>query len=280
MMRTVNEKVQGVRTQDGAGVSLVRVLGTWTVDAFDPFLMLDSFDSTNPADYAAGFPMHPHRGIETVSYVARGKMLHRDSMGHEDEVSDGEIQWMCAGSGILHEERIPEAERLLGCQLWLNLPAADKMCAPSYHAVRASDIEEIALEGGVLRLLAGEYEGHVGHKGAHLPLDYYDIRLDEGAALDIPVAADRAVLVFTLIGEADVCGEHLPEKTAARPVDGDMVRIEAAQGSAQILFMSSKRLDEPVAWGGPIVMNTQAELSRAFDELQSGTFLREGIDYE
>ena len=252
MLRTIKNKVQGAAAVDGADVHLTRVLGNWTVDAFDPFLMLDSFDSTNPADYTAGFPMHPHRGIETVSYVARGRMLHRDSMGHEDEVTDGEIQWMCAGSGIMHEERIPAADRLLGCQLWLNLPAKDKMCAPTYHAVKAADIQEIPLDGGTLRLLAGSYGTHSGYRGAHLPLDYYDIRLDAGAAVDIPVEPDRAVLVFTLLGAATVCGTPLPEKTAARPVDGDTVRIEAANGPAQVLFMSSRGWTSPWPGAGPL----------------------------
>ncbi|MBN2221661.1 MAG: pirin family protein, partial [Vallitaleaceae bacterium] len=127
MERTVRNQVTGYRTQDGAGVSLVRVLGNRTVDEFDPLLMLDSFDSINPSDYIAGFPLHPHRGIETISYVYRGHMTHKDSLGNEDTIGDGEVQWMTAGSGILHEENLPASDRLLGVQLWLNLAAKDKM---------------------------------------------------------------------------------------------------------------------------------------------------------
>lgn len=136
MKRKVKTKVKGFRTTDGAGVKLVRVLGNLTTKEFDPILMLDSFDSINPDDYTAGFPMHPHRGIETISYVSRGKMVHRDSLGNEAGISDGEVQWMNSGSGIMHEEMVPAAERLLGVQLWLNLPAKDKMSKPSYNAVK------------------------------------------------------------------------------------------------------------------------------------------------
>ena len=306
-LKSVATQVRGRRAVDGAGVSLVRVLGNWTADEFDPFLMLDSFDSTGPADYTAGFPMHPHRGIETVSYVARGAMLHRDSLGHTDQVGDGEVQWMCAGSGILHEERIPAADRLLGCQLWLNLPAADKMCPPSYHAIKAADIKEFPLSGttthrdeastgagdsptecsgdsrrvGTLRLLAGSFGEHRGHQGAHLPLDYYDIRLDAGASVTIPVKHGRTTMVFTLLGDATVGGTALREKTAALLTRrGDAVRIEAAGSPAQLLLMSAPRLDEPVAWGGPIAMNTEEELRQAFADLDSGTFLRDAIAYE
>ncbi len=161
MERKISQQVRGYRTTDGAGVSLVRVLGNQTVQAYDPILMLDSFDSTNPDDYTAGFPLHPHRGIETISYVYRGYMTHKDSLGNEDTIGDGEVQWMTAGSGIMHEEKLPAAERLLGVQLWLNLPAKDKMAPPAYHSIKNADIEDIDFNWGKLRLLAGEFEGKV-----------------------------------------------------------------------------------------------------------------------
>ena len=142
MERKIINHVRGYRTEDGAGVSLVRVLGNRTVRDYDPILMLDSFDSTNPEEYTAGFPMHPHRGIETISYVYCGHMTHRDSLGNEDTIGDGEMQWMTAGSGIMHEEKLPAAERLLGVQLWLNLPAKDKMMPPAYHSIKNPDIGE------------------------------------------------------------------------------------------------------------------------------------------
>jgi redox-sensitive bicupin YhaK (pirin superfamily) len=277
--RTVEDQVTGYRTQDGAGVSLVRVLGNRTADAFDPFLMLDSFDSTNPADYVAGFPMHPHRGIETISYVYRGTMVHRDSLGHAKSISDGGVQWMTAGSGILHEEMIPEADRLLGVQLWLNLPAADKMVAPAYHGIESSDIPEVALGGkSLVRVLAGSYGEARGFQSQQLPLDYYDVQLEPGASVSVPVGTDRSVMAFTLMGQAQVCGASIAEKTAVRLADGDTVTIENRGAvRTQTLLMSSRRLDEPVAWGGPIVMNTREELSDAFRELEAGTFLKEEI---
>ena len=143
MERKIINAITGYVTKDGAGVKLVRVLGRDTIETYDPILMLDSFDSLNPIDYIAGFPEHPHRGIETISYVSKGKMTHKDSLGNEDTIGDGEVQWMTAGSGILHSETLPSSERLLGVQLWLNLPAKDKFCSPSYHSIKNSDIKEI-----------------------------------------------------------------------------------------------------------------------------------------
>jgi redox-sensitive bicupin YhaK (pirin superfamily) len=275
MDRRVKKVVRGFKAIDGAGVHLVRVLSNETVREFDPFLMLDSFDSTNPDDYTAGFPLHPHRGIETITYVRLGKMHHRDSLGFEDTVSDGELQWMCAGSGILHEETIPPAKRMLGVQLWLNLPHAQKMATPHYHAVGHDEIEDIPVEGGSVRLLAGTFEGHKGYQSSHLPLDYYDIGLEPGAALTIPVGKDRAVMVFTLLGDVTIGGTRLAEKSAAHLADGDSVTIKAEDKPVHVLFMSSKALNEPVAWGGPIVMNTEEELNTAFEELREGTFQKE-----
>jgi len=280
MTRTVEKKVKGFRTRDGAGVSLVRVLGNGTVKDFDPILMLDSFDSLNPADYTAGFPMHPHRGIETISYVVAGKMAHRDSLGSEDAISDGEVQWMTAGSGIMHEEMIPAAPRLLGVQLWLNLPAADKMMPPAYHSIRRESIPQVELEGGSLRVLAGEYRDTAGFQGRHLPLDYYDVYVKPGAAVTVETKPGRTVMAFTLLGDAVISGEAVSEKTAVKLSDGESVEIKSAGGELHVLIMSSRALNEPVAWGGPIVMNPQLELSRAFSELRNGTFLRDDMSYD
>lgn len=279
MDRKVKHTVRGQQAIDGAGVRLVRVLGHGTVDEYDPFLMLDSFDSYNPNDYIAGFPMHPHRGIETISYVAQGAMTHRDSMGNEDTVSSGEVQWMTAGSGIMHEEKLPASERMLGVQLWLNMRSTDKMAKPDYHALKADTIESIPLEKGELRLLVGNYEGHQGFQSKYLPLDYYDIKLQPGGSVTIKTEPNKTVLVFTLEGYAIVAGEKIAEKTAARLSDGEQVVLAAGDEAAEILFLSSDRLDEPVSWGGPIVMNTRSELEHAFDELRSGQFLKESVDY-
>lgn len=280
MERKVKVKVKGFRTTDGAGVSLVRVLGNQTTEEFDPILMLDSFDSINPDDYTAGFPMHPHRGIETISYVSQGKMVHRDSLGNEDGISDGEVQWMNSGSGIMHEEKVPASKKLLGVQLWLNLPAKDKMSKPSYNSIKNNEIEEIEIDGGKLRLLAGNYKGHQGYKGKHLPLDYYDIHLNVDGEITITTAQEDSVMIFTLLGDIYINGEHIEEKTAVKLTQGDSVTIKNGKRDAQILYISSKALNEPIAWAGPIVMNTQEELQTAFSELRNNKFIKEKVNYE
>lgn len=279
MERKISRQVTGFRTVDGAGVNLVRVLGHNTIEDYDPILMFDSFDSIDPDDYTAGFPMHPHRGIETISYIYQGQMTHKDSLGNEDTISDGEVQWMTAGSGILHEEKLPASERMLGVQLWLNLPAKDKMVPPAYNSIKNSEIEEIQLENGKLRLLAGQFKDKEGYKSNYLPLDYYDIHLDPGASITIDTEENRSVMVFTLLGEAYVAGELVKEKTAVKLTDGNKLELKATDKKAQILFVSSEMLKEPVSWGGPIVMNTREELHKAFDDLEKGTFLQDNISY-
>lgn len=279
MERKIMQQVTGYRTQDGAGVNLVRVLGNGTVQEYDPILMLDSFDSINPDDYTAGFPMHPHRGIETISYVYSGYMTHKDSLGNEDTIGDGEVQWMTAGSGILHEEKLPASERMLGVQLWLNLPAKDKMVPPAYHSIKNAEIEEINLESGKLRLLAGEFEGRKGYLSKYLPLDYYDIHINPNASIILNTESERSVMVFTLLGDAYIGDELVKEKSAVKLTSGDKVEIKATDKNAQVLFVSSTALAEPVAWGGPIVMNTKEELNKAFDDLRKGTFIQSKISY-
>lgn len=279
MERKIIRLVTGYRTTDGAGVHLVRVLGNMTVEDYDPILMLDSFDSTNPSDYIAGFPLHPHRGIETISYVCRGQMTHKDSLGNEDTIGDGEVQWMTAGSGILHEEKLPASKRLLGVQLWLNLPKKDKMVPPAYKAIKNNEIEEVNLSWGKLRLLAGQFENHQGYKSKYLPLNYYDIHLNPEAEAVIDTQVDESVMLFTLLGDVYVGEKLIKEKTAVKLSAGTFVKIKATNNHTQVLFVSSKALKEPVAWGGPIVMNTKEELYKAFDDLRNGTFLIDKISY-
>ncbi len=279
MKRKIGEKVTGFRTQDGAGVSLVRVLGHDTIESYDPILMLDSFDSIDPEEYIAGFPMHPHRGIETVSLISNGNMVHKDSLGNEDAITDGEVQWMTAGSGILHEERLPASKRMLGVQLWLNMPAKDKMAPPEYHSIKKDQIEEIPIDGGILRLISGQYKEHKGFIGQYSPLDYYHILLDSNKKISIDMDQDKSVMVFLLLGDARVAGEVVSEKTAVKLTEGTSLDIESLDDAIQILFISSDRLDEPVSWGGPIVMNTRKELELAFSELRGGTFLKDKVHY-
>ena len=279
MKRKIKTTVKGFRTIDGAGVNLVRVLGRDTVKEFDPILMLDSFDSINPEDYTAGFPMHPHRGIETISYVSSGKMMHRDSLGNEDTVSSGEVQWMNSGSGILHEEQIPEADRLLGVQLWLNLPKDDKMSKPSYNSIKKEDIKEINIDGGKIRLLAGDYNEFTGYKGKHLTLNYYDIHLDESAEITLNMDENESVMLFTLLGSVYIEDELVEEKTAVKLTEGNSLSIKNGDEKAQVLYISSKALNEPISWAGPIVMNSKEEIKEALDDLNKGRFIKEQLEY-
>lgn len=279
MERTILNQLSGFPTKDGAGVHLVRVLGNKTASQYNPILLLDSFDSQNPNDYMAGFPMHPHRGIETISYVFKGQMTHRDSLGNEDTIGDGEIQWMTAGSGILHEEKLPASEELLGVQLWLNLPAHQKMVPPAYHSIKNHEIEEIPIDSGKIRLLAGVFNNHKGHMSAYLPLDYYDIHLKAMGSFHYEVPKDRMIVLFALKGNFTIGEQSLSEKSAALLTQGTHISIHADMGGGQILYISTMPLDEPLAWGGPIVMNTKEELNQAFADLETGDFLKRGIHY-
>lgn len=274
MERKITHRVKGYATVDGAGVHLIRVLGNEKVRDFDPFLMLDSFDSHRPEDYTAGFPMHPHRGIETITFLAHGSISHSDTLGFKDTISDGEVQYMNAGSGVLHEEQIPPVPRECGLQLWLNLPAKDKMSKPVYHAIKKDEIREIPFDGGVVRLLMGTYGEDKGYEGHHLPLDYYHIRLEAGKSIVIPTDEDCSVMAFTLQGNVSIAGEKVEEKTAVKLSSGDSVVIEGGDTEAEVMFMSSVALHEPVYWGGPIVMDSQEKLYDAFKELRNGTFLK------
>lgn len=279
MERKIYNQLTGFHTKDGAGVHLVRVLGNKTASAYNPLLLLDSFDSKNPEEYMAGFPMHPHRGIETISYVYRGKMTHRDSLGNEDTIGDGEVQWMTAGSGILHEEKLPASDQLLGVQLWLNLPAHQKMVSPAYHSIKNHEIEEIAFDGGKIRLLAGHYKNYKGFLSAYLPLDYYDVHLSPEARFHYEVPNERLIVLFALKGDFIIGDEVLSEKTAALLTYGTDITVKAGLEGGQLLYISTLPLEEPIAWGGPIVMNTREELNQAFDDLEKGVFLKKNINY-
>ena len=279
MNREVIYETKGMRATDGAGVQLVRVFGNRTTDIYDPFLMFDAFDSKDKSEYEAGFPMHPHRGIETVSFLSKGEMTHRDHLGIEATIYDGEAQWLTAGSGAEHEE-MPGGERILGSQLWLNLPAKDKMSASqAYHSITNKEIKEFKLEGGKLRLITGKYRNEEGWQGKYLPLDFYDIHLEANAKVEIPIRDGWSAFVFTLLGDVTVGGKPISEKTAAKLGEGDRVLLETKESGAEILIYASKRLDEPVAWYGPIVMNTQDEIRQAFEDLNAGTFIKERADY-
>lgn len=274
--RKIKKQVQGKRTMDGAGVHLVRVLGAGTMYDFDPFLMLDSFDSYNPEDYMKGFPWHPHRGIETITYLVAGEINHQDSLGNKGKILAGESQWMTAGSGIMHQEMPKESPRMLGLQFWLNLPQSEKMAAPHYFDIGVDQIGVIENENGTVRVIAGEYQGVQGAKPLHLQATFYDIEIVSGKEIIVPTKADETAFVFTLEGDGKVAGERVAAKTAVLLDEGDQVVLGALEGSpVRFVFAMAKPLKEPISWGGPIVMNTKEELSLAFDELRDGTFIKE-----
>lgn len=276
MERRIANKVVGYQTKDGAGVKLNRVLGNRTAEEYDPILMLDSFDSRNPEDYMKGFPFHPHRGIETISYLRSGAMTHRDHLGNQSTVKDGGVQWMTAGSGIIHEETPHAADRMLGVQVWLNMKTDDKMSDPAYYDIPSSKIPEVEFDGGYLRVLSGRYKDVKGFSSGHHPLDFYSLNLDKDTQFNLETKEDHAVILFTLEGEIEVAGEKVEEKTAVVTSKGDQVNIKALD-KAEVLVMSSEKLDQPIHWGGPIVMSTRKDLLEAFDELEKGTFIKVNV---
>ncbi len=277
MERDVLKTVTGSRAVDGAGVRLVRVLGKETTEDFDPFLMLDAFDSRNPDDYIRGFPWHPHRGIETVTYLIEGTIEHQDSLGNKGVIAPGSCQWMTAGSGILHQEMPLASPRMLGLQLWLNLPARSKMTAPKYRDIKAGEIPVITAEGARIRAVAShdpKFPG--GAAGDFIPLTLLDIQLDPGAGFEW--AAQEEDTVFAYLFEGDgyfgASRRHVPARQALLTAPGGLFRFTAGGRGLRLVLCQSKALKEPIAWGGPIVMNTREELQRAFEELEQNAFIK------
>lgn len=275
--KAIVKMVKGYSTQDGAGVNLIRVIGHDDVYEADPFLMLDAFDSTDPADYIKGFPMHPHRGIETVTYLIEGQIDHRDSLGNEGSIRKGQSQWMTAGSGILHEEMPQESERLFGLQLWVNLPQRDKMTPPQYFDITNEMIQTAAVESGVVRVISGEFEGIKGVEPRHVAVTMLDISLDPEGQLEIPIDNESTVLVYTLEGSGffgPETSQAVDRRTAAIFGRGDVFPVRAGVDGLHFMLFAGRPLREQIAWGGPIVMNTQEELRTAFAELDKGTFIK------
>ncbi len=275
--RGIRKVVTGTRAVDGAGVRLVRVIGSRDVEDFDPFLMLDAFDSTDPTDYEKGFPWHPHRGIETVTFLASGLIEHGDSLGNKGVIADGGCQWMTAGSGIIHQEMPKAAPRMLGLQLWLNMPAAAKMRAPAYHDLVADRIPALRGTGWTVRVVGGEFRGTTGAmRGEYVDATMLDVSLEAGAELEIPVRPGDTCFAYLMEGSVSVDGdEPLESRRAVLFGEGDALRLAApGPAGARFAFFSGAPLREPVAWGGPIVMNTREELERAFAELDAGTFIK------
>ncbi len=277
MIRHIQQVVVGRATEDGAGVKLTRVLGHNTVDDFDPFLMLDAFDSTDPDDYIRGFPWHPHRGLETVTYLVEGLIDHGDSLGHRGRIGSGECQWMTAGSGIIHQEMPQPSPRLRGLQFWLNLPRSQKMTNPKYHDATRDLVPAVADGGATVRVIAGDYQGTAGALTAeHVKATFIDVALVRGAAWAWTADPEATIYLYIMEGEGefDPVSGPVPAKRAVLFGPGDRIEVRAGEGGVRFVLCQARPLKEPVAWGGPIVMNTRPELDRAFEELDQGTFVK------
>ncbi len=273
--RKIKQIVTGVKTQDGAGVKLTRVLGSDTAQAFDPFLMLDAFDSQNPDDYVRGFPWHPHRGIETVTYLIRGRMEHGDHLGNKGVITDGSSQWMTAGSGIIHQEMPMPADHLLGVQLWINLPEKDKMATPKYHSIQADMIPKVQEQGARVAVIAGHYKDTAAKfQGEYVKATYLDVALQPDAHWKLDTDPKHTLFVYILEGSLIADLQELQSKRAVLFGEGDTLQLKAGKQGARFLLLSGKPLNESIAWGGPVVMNTREQLAHAFEELDNDTFVK------
>ena len=297
-LRPVRDIIQTKSTIEGAGVKLERAFGFGKTKEFDPFLLLDDFRNENPADYLAGFPWHPHRGIETITYVLAGEVAHGDSLGNKGKMTAGDVQWMTAGSGILHQE-MPKGDakgRMHGFQLWANLPASLKMTDPRYQDIPSTAIPEVTEDDGTkARIISGEFWGRRGPvEGVAADPSYVDISVPPGKLRRVKIDVTRNAFAYVFAGSGTfrdasnpqaVLTESAVDPNAPAKYDaknhslvlfdrGDEIVVQAGPEGIRFLLVSGKPLEEPVAWYGPIVMNTQAELNQAMRELQDGSFIR------
>jgi redox-sensitive bicupin YhaK (pirin superfamily) len=276
-LRTVLRTTRGIQASDGAGVRLRRMMGGGSgLPSIDPFLMLDYFESPNAQDYIAGFPSHPHRGFETVTYMLAGRMRHRDNHGGEGVIEPGGIQWMTAGRGIVHSEMPEQTEGLMrGFQLWVNLPARLKMTAPGYQEYRAEQLPVETRAGGTsVKVIAGTTSaGTAGPvRAPSTDARYFDVQLPAGATFTEAVPGGLAAFIVVHEGAVDISGTEVRSVGLAQLGDGDTVQLRAIGGPARALLVAGRPLNEPVAWQGPFVMNTREELMQAIDDYQAGRF--------
>jgi redox-sensitive bicupin YhaK (pirin superfamily) len=301
-IRPIKRITRATPTMEGAGVKLHRAFGFGTTSEFDPFLLFDDFRTDRPDDYKAGFPWHPHRGIETITYVLAGTVEHGDSLGNKGRMGAGDVQWMTAGSGILHQE-MPQGDekgRMHGFQLWANLPSALKMTAPRYQDIPAAVIPEITDDDGThVRVITGDFWGKKGPvEGVAADPRYLDVFVPAGKRKSLPVEVGRHAFAYVFEGSGTFSGASKPfgvlteketagggetlvrERTGNRSLvvfdRGDEVTVQAGEEGIRFLLVSGKPIEEPVAWHGPIVMNTQAELQQAIAELRNGSFIKHG----
>jgi quercetin 2,3-dioxygenase len=286
-MRTLTQIIPSIPTSDGAGVKLRRSLGSQRGFQVDPFLMLDEFYSDDPKDYIAGFPAHPHRGFETVTYMLDGHMRHEDHLGNRGDLSPGDVQWMTAARGIIHSEMPQQSEgRMRGFQLWINLPSKEKMKPAHYRDIPAQQIPSVQLSSGAsVKVIAGTVQldgqgvtGPVNGADARLSTDplYLDLKLPAGVSLVVPVTRGHNAFLYVYEGEARVgepsSAQTLPYRAAGVLSDGDSVHIEGGTGAVQLLLLAARPLREPVVQYGPFVMNTRQEIEQAVEDYRSGRF--------
>ncbi len=274
--RKVKKILEQRVTIEGAGVKLKRVLGNDKNSTLDPFLLLDHFGSDNPEDYILGFPWHPHRGMETVTYMWTGEVAHGDSMGNKGVIKSGDVQWMTAGSGIIHEEMPQKHNGLMqGFQLWVNLPAKKKMIDPKYRGIEKQQIPEFQKDGLKIKVIAGKVDGTEGPiRDLAINIEYFDVELDAGKTFEHYTPKNDTVFAYLVEGSIEIGSKKILQGQCAVFSEGDLVKIGSTGVGTRFLFVSGEPLNEPVAWRGPIVMNTEEELDKAFEEVYSDTFIK------
>lgn len=274
--RTIERVIPAVDSEDGAGVKLKRSIGRSSNARLDPFLMLDAFSTDNPDDYIAGFPAHPHRGFETVTYMLDGHMIHRDHMGNEGELLSGGVQWMTAGRGVIHEERPLAVEGLMrGFQLWINLPAKEKMKPAAYQNIEPEEVPQLILaNGSTIKLIAGvvvlegvQHEGPITAESTQAL--YLDLHLPAFTETNIPLPSEHNAFIYMFEGSAAIEGKEIPRETAAVLSEGSAVVIHTAEKAARMLLLAGRSIDEPIAQHGPFVMNTEEEIDQAIRDYQN-----------
>ena len=268
--RIIQRIVKGVQTSDGAGVNLTRIIASPSLNMLDPFLLLDEFGSDNPDDYIAGFPPHPHRGFETITYMLNGKFRHKDTAGNEGYLTDGSVQWMTAGKGVIHSEMPEQTEGLVrGFQLWLNLPKEKKMIEPAYNDIPADEIPTVSIPGGQVKIIAGTFSGVTGPGRSHTGMLYYDISLDNGSDITVPIEDGWNSFCYVYEG-AISCGQPVSKGHLAVLGTEDIFRCTSIEDNTRFILVAGVPLNEPVARGGPFVMNTKGEILQAFEDYQAG----------
>ena len=268
--RKIKYLVEGIQTSDGAGVNLTRIIGSPELNMLDPFLLLDEFGSDNPNDYIAGFPPHPHRGFETVTYMINGKFTHKDTAGNEGNLSDGGVQWMTAGKGVIHTEMPKQTEGLMrGFQLWLNLPKKKKMIAPAYHDIQADQIPSVPLKNGEVKVISGQYHSTVGPGRPHTGVLYLDVHLNKKGNISIPIKNGWNGFIYVYEGKVSANIDVAKGTLAVVETDGSF-ECESKTHDTKFILVAGDPIGEPVARGGPFVMNTKAEVMQAFEDYNSG----------